>query len=135
MGVCLSRCLRSSGRVDARGGPPGGTRVTSCESTGYPVASENLQTNSSRRGRSAAAANAAAANAAAANAATDAVMENAAAANAAAAYDPLAEFQTFGRRSSALRRDRSSSDADQDDRHLQTRRIDVNDAAAAGEIR
>ena len=48
MGVCFSRCSRSSGRVDARGGPPGGTRVTSCESTGYPVASENLQTTSSR---------------------------------------------------------------------------------------
>ena len=134
MGLCLSRSSDHSGQGDAGGStasqpepPPvvpqgsGGISVPTTEE--YKPQTGAVDDHD--------AASDAAANAAAANAATeDAATEDA----SGAVDDPLAEFQNVGR-SNPLRRVRSSPDVVQVNRRVQNRRINVDDGAAAGEIR
>jgi len=148
MGLCLSRSSDHSGQGDAGGStasqpepPPvvpqgsGGISVPTTEEykpqTGAVDDHDAASDDAASDAAASDAASDAAANAAAANAATeDAATEDA----SGAVDDPLAEFQNVGR-SNPLRRVRSSPDVVQVNRRVQNRRINVDDGAAAGEIR
>ena len=139
MGLCLSRSSDHSGQGDAGGStasqpepPPvvpqgsGGISVPTTEEYKPQTGAVDDHDAASDDAASDAAANAAAANAATEDAATEDASG--------AVDDPLAEFQNVGR-SNPLRRVRSSPDVVQVNRRVQNRRINVDDGAAAGEIR
>ena len=152
MGLCLSRSSDHSGQGDAGGStasqpepPPvvpqgsGGISVPTTEEYKPQTGAVDDHDAASDDAASDAAASDAAANAAASDAASDAAAnaatEDAATEDASGAVDdPLAEFQNVGR-SNPLRRVRSSPDVVQVNRRVQNRRINVDDGAAAGEIR
>ena len=149
MGLCLSRSSDHSGQGDAGGStasqpepPPvvpqgsGGISVPTTEEYKPQTGAVDDHDAASDDAASAAAANAAAANAA--NAARDEVMEDVSVAASGGVDDPEAEFRNSGRSnplSWGRRRVRSSPDVVQVNRRVQNRRINVDDGAAAGEIR
>ena len=144
MGLCLSRSSDHSGQGDAGGStasqpepPPvvpqgsGGISVATTEEYKPQTGAVDDHDAASDDAASDAAANAA-------NAARDEVMEDVSVAASGGVDDPEAEFRNSGRSnplSWGRRRVRSSPDVVQVNRRVQPRRINVDDGAAAGEIR